>query len=105
MCKYVIAVANPQDLDMPRSAELKLEIKVDKVEDIEPRDAKTGILNKGDYKHYRILDSKFDLDYIHSMTIDLKSYLGDADLFVSTSDEWPDKDNFKMASRRNDHFD
>lgn len=75
------------------------------MEDIEPRSQYAGILNKGDYKHFRILGSKFNVQYIHSMTIDLKSYLGDADLFVSTGEEWPTQNNFELASRSKDHFD
>ena len=43
-------------------------------------------VQKGRYINYRVLDAQFDLDLIYKVTIDLKTYLGDADLFVSTSD-------------------
>jgi len=59
------------------------------------------------YEHFRLLDSSFDLDNVYKVTIDLKSYLGDADLYVSTSADntWPNSQNFTYASRRKDHFD
>ena len=35
----------------------------------------------------------------------MKSYLGDADLYVATNDRWPHAGSFEYASRRNDHID
>ena len=35
----------------------------------------------------------------------MKSYLGDADLYVSSQDTWPYEGSYEYASRRNDHID
>ena len=64
-------------------------------------------MKKGEYISYRILDSQFDLDYIHKVTLNLKTFLGDADLFVSTtsSNKRPSTSEYTYASRKNDFFD
>ena len=61
----------------------------------------------GSYAYFRILDARFDLDYVYKIAIGLQSHLGDADLFVSTSADnpHPTVHNYTLASRRNDKID
>lgn len=55
------------------------------MKDVVPGEAIVSSVNKGKYKYYRLLDSKYDLDQIYKLQLNLKTYLGDADLFVSDS--------------------
>ena len=57
------------------------------MQDIVPGVAYVGAVSKGQYVRYRILDSQFDLDYVYRIILNLKTFLGDADLFVSTTNE------------------
>ena len=61
------------------------EVIVEEIQDIEPGEAYRNTIQMGQYIYYRILDSKFNLEYIEELRFDLLSYLGDADLFISTS--------------------
>ena len=36
-------------------------------------------------QYYRILDSQFEMQFLYKLQINLKSFIGDADLFVSQS--------------------
>ena len=56
----------------------------------------------GQYLYYRILDSEFNLEYIDELTFDLVSYLGDADIFISTDPDVrrPSISNHDYQSRK-----
>ena len=58
-------------------------------------------VGKGDYVYYRLRDSEYDLDYIHTLQFDLKTFIGDADLYVETQDQIlrPNTTNHSHASR------
>jgi len=58
----------------------------------------------GRYQYYRILDSQFDLDFIRELKIELITYLGDADLYISTNElnPKPTRFNYDYASERRD---
>ena len=82
-------------------------VRTEKIQDVVPGQAYINIVNKGEYIHYRLLDTKFDLDEIYQVRLDLKTYIGDADLYVSDSDEVkrPSVSEYTYASRRKDFFD
>ena len=84
VCKYVFAFANPQDLQGPRQATLQVDLKSGKFEDIDPAKSVFGALDMGEYRHYRLSADKFDIKYVSKIVIELRSYLGDADLYVAT---------------------
>lgn len=77
------------------------------MQDIVPGVAYVGSVAKGQYVRYRVLDSQFDLEYVHRVILNLKTFLGDADLFVSTSSEItrPSTTEYTHQSRRNDFAD
>lgn len=106
-CDYVVSVHNPSTLATPRQVSLKVSVKTEETQDITPGMAYINQVQKGQYVNYRILDAQFDLDLIYKVTIDLKTYHGDADLYVSTTDEVkrPNATSYTFASRHKDHLD
>ena len=49
----------------------------------------------GDVKQFKLKGAEHDIEYVSKVTIDLKSYLGDADLFVATSNfGWPNTEQY-----------
>lgn len=61
----------------------------------------------GTYTYYRILDNVSDIDYIKELKIELITYLGDADLYISTSEDNTKPTMFAhdYSSERKDHYD
>lgn len=61
----------------------------------------------GEYAYYRVLDQNFDLDKIYKLQIDLHTFLGDADLYVSTSPDlkFPNTTAFEFKSAFKDFYD
>ena len=86
---------------------LSLEMEIPEIQDIRPDEVYANIAEKGKYIYYRVLDSYFDLDYVQELRIELISFLGDADLFITTdpSNDKPTKYNYEFCSQRRDQYD
>ena len=80
-----MSLYNPSPLSTPRLINFKTHVTTKTMQDIVPGQSYVNSIKKGQYVNYRILDSQFDLDNIYRVTLDLKTYLGDADLFVSNN--------------------
>lgn len=80
-----MSLYNPSPLNTPRLINFKTHVTTKTMQDIVPGQSYVNSIKKGQYVNYRILDSQFDLDNIYRVTLDLKTYLGDADLFVSNN--------------------
>ena len=65
VCRYVFAVHNPSDVEVPRQVSLSVNIQTQNIQDIVWAESYVNKVNKGSYVHYRILDSEFDLEYVH----------------------------------------
>ena len=102
VCRYVFAVFNPSPQWTPRKATfLVTEIITEGTQDVEPGKGYRNTIQMGQYLYYRILDSRYDLEYIDELEFDLVSYLGDADIFISTNPDIrrPSLDNYDYQSR------
>ena len=102
VCRYVFAVFNPSPQWTPRKATfLVTEIITEGTQDVEPGKGYRNTIQMGQYLYYRILDSRYDLEYIDELEFDLVSYLGDADIFISTNPDVrrPSLDNYDYQSR------
>lgn len=106
-CTYVFAVYNPATVAVTRKASLIVRRENENSEDITPGESYRNYIKMGQFVYYRILDAQFDLEYISALIIDVETYTGDADLFVSTSENMtrPNVTHFEYESRRNDRFD
>mmetsp|Transcript_22972 Transcript_22972/g.22314 ORF Transcript_22972/g.22314 Transcript_22972/m.22314 type:complete len:200 (+) Transcript_22972:1348-1947(+) len=59
-----------------------------------------NVLNQENYQYYELnpADNE-DMRYLVSLTIDLFSYQGDGDLFVSTTQKYPSIEDYEYSSR------
>jgi hypothetical protein len=73
------------------------EISHNDIQVIEPGKAYRNTVHMGKYIYYSILDSENNLEYIEQLSFDLKTFIGDADIFVSTSrsNRFPSVDDYE----------
>ena len=100
----MLAIYNPSVQTEARNLMLFLEMEIPEIQDIRPDKEYANIADKGRYIYYRILDSYFDLDYVQELKIELISFLGDADLFITTdpANDKPTLLNYEFCSQRRD---
>lgn len=64
------------------------------------------IIQMGTYQYYKFVPTTTDgYNFLESLVINLYSYVGDADLFVSNTTNQPTMSNFKWESRKMQTFD
>lgn len=83
------------------------EISHNDIQVIEPGKAYRNTVHMGKYIYYSILDSENNLEYIEQLSFDLKTFIGDADIFVSTSrsNRFPSVDDYEYQSRNSIRYD
>lgn len=61
-CEYVFSAYNPSSFKTPRPAIFSASIRTEEMSDVVPGQAIKSTVKRGQYKNYRLLDSKYDLD-------------------------------------------
>lgn len=80
-CTYVISTFNPDSSQHQAAFLLTYHNKI--TTDVRPSVVYSEELNMNEAHYYRVLSENFDFGYAAEIVISLKTYLGDADLFVS----------------------
>ena len=107
-CKYIFSIYNPSVDFTPRKATFMVhEIIHNDIQVVKPGESYRNTVHMGQYIYYSILDSHYDLEYIEELSLDLLTYMGDADIFVSTSraNRFPSIENYDKQSRNSVRFD
>jgi len=110
VCTYVFSVYNPSPVQTSATAQLttfEVSHYTEETQDIQPGQVYENVVKSGYYIYYRVLNSMFNLEYVKTLTIDLTTFSGDADLFVSTTSNntRPILGNYTYESRLDQHFD
>ena len=106
-CRYAFSVYNPSSFSTPRQTTLHVEAITESIQEITPSETFKNIVNQERYVYYKIVNQLFDLDKAYQVRIDLNTYLGDADLFVSTDEanKRPSADSHTYQSRSKNFYD
>ena len=107
-CKYIFSIHNPSVDFAPRKATFMVsEISHANIQVIEPGKAYRNTVHMGKYIYYSILDAHSNLEYIEELSLDLLTFIGDADIFISSSrnNRFPSVTEYELQSRNSIRFD